>query len=92
MVHGYKYSEIPASTSLDYIEHLSYSAFSIVATEGLLLNCIRPSSPITAIGQIMPLVIAIVTAIRALWVFVFMCCKGRSRESRAARKRGWILL
>jgi hypothetical protein len=70
---GRKYSQIAASTSLVYFEHASYSLFSLLAAEGLLTTYIHPSSPITGVGQIMALVIAVTTAIRALWVFGSIC-------------------
>jgi hypothetical protein len=73
LFRGRKYSQLPASTSGSYVDACAYSLLSLLAAEGLLATySVRPSSPLNAVGQITSVVIAVTTAIRALWVFVFM--------------------
>ncbi|KAH7083425.1 hypothetical protein BKA63DRAFT_153028 [Paraphoma chrysanthemicola] len=70
LVRGYKYSQIGMSTSLLYIESTLFSVFSLLASERLMTAYqINPTSPLEAFGQVMAIVIAAATAIRAFWVF-----------------------
>ncbi|USP72780.1 hypothetical protein yc1106_00054 [Curvularia clavata] len=70
LVRGYKYSQIGMSTSLLYIESTLFSLFSLLASERLMTAYqINPTSPLEAFGQVMAIVIAAATAIRAFWVF-----------------------
>jgi hypothetical protein len=85
---GLKYSQIAATTSFSYIEAGLYSLFSLSAAESLMsAYAIRPSSFLKAVGQITNIVIAVATAIRALWVFGSLFWKDDSKETKATRLR-----
>ena len=85
---GLKYSQIAATTSISYIEAGLYSLFSLCAAEGLMSAYdIRPSSFFKAVGQMTNIVIAVATAIRALWVFGSLFWKGDTTEAGAQRAR-----
>jgi hypothetical protein len=85
-VRGYKYSQLPASTSFLFIEASLYSLFSLLAAEGLMATYgIRPSSPIKSVGQMTSIVIAAATGIRAVWVCLSLFLKKGSSEAESGQ-------
>ena len=85
---GLKYSQIAATTSISYIEAGLYSLFSLSAAESLMSAYdIRPSSFLKAVGQMTNIVIAVATALRALWVFGSLFWKADTTEAGAQRAR-----
>jgi len=85
---GLKYSQIAATTSFSYIEAGLYSLFSLSAAEGLMSAYdIHPSSFLKAVGQMTNIVIAVATAIRALWVFGSLFWKFDVTDTGTKRER-----
>jgi hypothetical protein len=73
LVGGLKFTQQPATVSLMYIEHLVFALLSLYTMDSTISGAnIQPSSTIYAVGQITPMVVAVATTARALWVALFM--------------------
>ncbi|RTE70457.1 hypothetical protein BHE90_015157 [Fusarium euwallaceae] len=67
------YSEYPATTSSMYALHGVLALTSMSAAEMAIQNSnLQPSSTINSVGQIIALVVAAATALRAAWLFVML--------------------
>ncbi|RSL99230.1 hypothetical protein CEP52_009846 [Fusarium oligoseptatum] len=67
------YSEYPATTSFMYAIHGVLALTSLSAAEMAIQNSdLQPSSAINSVGQIIALVVAAATALRAAWLFVML--------------------
>lgn len=65
---GFLYNEYPATISLSYTSYALYSLTSMVAAEATIINFdLHPSSGVDSVGQIIAMVIAAATSLRASW-------------------------
>jgi hypothetical protein len=61
------------TTSYLFIQYAALAVASLVVVEGTLqIRDIQPTSQLYSFGQVIPLVIAGATALRAIWVFSWM--------------------
>jgi hypothetical protein len=74
----YPYSDYPASISLVYLLHALFALTSMAVAEITIRDFgLRPSSRIYSVGQIIALVVAAATILRALWKFIRLFFKDR---------------
>jgi len=67
----YLYEQYPASISLTYTLHALFALTSMAVSEITIRDFqLRPSSQIYSVGQIIALVVAAATIVRAVWKFV----------------------
>lgn len=75
-MNGRKFSQLLATSSLLCYEYGALSPLSMLGAQNMIrVQQIRISSQVYAVGQVATIVIAVGTAIRALWVTGFMFVK-----------------
>ncbi|KAI1464154.1 uncharacterized protein F4812DRAFT_468112 [Daldinia caldariorum] len=78
---GERYSEVPVTVSVNFLESSVLALLSMISAEVTMsINMVQKTSPLYSVGQVTALIIAGGTAIRALWVFLYMF-DGRSSHS-----------
>jgi hypothetical protein len=76
LVNDYRYDELPATASFHYAEYSILALLSIIATEITMSRySIHQSALIYSVGQIIPVVIAGETILRAFWVTLYRVYK-----------------
>ncbi|OTB17345.1 hypothetical protein K445DRAFT_275951 [Daldinia sp. EC12] len=70
---GERYSEHPVTVSVNFLESSVLALLSMVSAEVTMsINMVQKTSPLYSVGQVTALIIAGGTAVRALWVFLYM--------------------
>lgn len=73
LLNGLRFSEHRMTTSTSFLENSALALLSMISAEVTMnINEVQKNSPLYSVGQVTALVIAGGTAIRALWVFLYM--------------------
>ncbi|KAI1798526.1 hypothetical protein F4811DRAFT_203749 [Daldinia bambusicola] len=78
---GERYSEVPVTVSVNFLESSVLALLSMISAEVTMsINMVQKTSPLYSVGQVTALIIAGGTAIRALWVFLYMFDNRSARD------------
>ncbi|KAI2620393.1 hypothetical protein GGR54DRAFT_97244 [Hypoxylon sp. NC1633] len=73
LLFGERFSEASVTVSANFLENSVLALLSMVSVEVTMrINTVDKTSPLYSVGQVTALIIAGGTAIRALWVFLYM--------------------
>ncbi|KAI0137597.1 hypothetical protein F4776DRAFT_101396 [Hypoxylon sp. NC0597] len=73
LLFGERFSESPVTVSANFLESSVLALLSMISAERTMsVNMVQKTSPLYAVGQVTALIIAVGTAVRALWVFLYM--------------------
>lgn len=73
LICGDRFSEATMTQSSNFLESSALALISMISLEVTMSkNKVQKASPVYAVGQVTSLIIAAWTAIRALWVFLYM--------------------
>ncbi|KAI1414953.1 hypothetical protein F5Y13DRAFT_187640 [Hypoxylon sp. FL1857] len=73
LLNGERFSESTVTVSANFLESSVLALLSMISVEVTMnRNVLEKTDPIYAVGQVTALLIAVATAIRALWVFLYM--------------------
>ncbi|KAI1384157.1 uncharacterized protein F4822DRAFT_440310 [Hypoxylon trugodes] len=73
LLDGERFSSMPVTISANFLESSVLALLSMISAEVTMnVNGVRKSSHIYNVGQVTALVIAVGTAVRALWVFLYL--------------------
>ncbi|OTB05142.1 hypothetical protein M426DRAFT_320198 [Hypoxylon sp. CI-4A] len=73
LLSGERFSEAPVTVSANFLESSVLALLSMISVEVTMnFNMVQKTDPIYAVGQVTALIIAVGTAARAIWVFLYM--------------------
>ncbi|KAI1103620.1 hypothetical protein F4804DRAFT_309423 [Jackrogersella minutella] len=73
LLSGERFSEATMTVSANFLESSVLALLSMISAEVTMnINMVQKTSPLYSVGQVTALIIAGGTAVRALWVFLYM--------------------